>query len=709
MSQSAQINEKPEDKSNRADLGKALKDLRKKIYLNINLTPEDSSGNYINGLLSRFSEKFDDAITLYSKAIELDQDNPGLYSSRGEAYWQMKEYEKSMQDYNKALELDNLDVDKFFEGPFDEISKMILLAVIGNCTRGIVAPEKDLESFLEASCKKIINRFPEIPSGYLHLGIYYLAKNNYSDAIDNFTKYITLATENNFGFFLRGICFSKIGEMEAANSDFSNAAGSKIDFAYDQVREDYCQFGNTDDNRMISHLDLIKNQLEDYTLINNTSDYSKFLEFVGKNYSIYIMIISLNIFFGSHKVQINDDMITLSKYLDRTRFEEIEVSIDMSKLTSEIFSYYPQFTSLSDVLQRDTVAIFRVNAKLSLLKYLSSNFIPLNINWALEDSIEYHEGGFLGVVEHKEVNQQYNFTHTFIHLTAELQRELTEIIIKKDQEKARALVNERNKIIADLSHSIKNLISTVIDPLENLKQEKIVKPAVIRNALRGANLVREIVNAMNLSFKGSIEDFYYDARNNTGKGKIDLESIINESLIYSIGNMFDGKYFSNYVRKYFPTKNIFEKAKSEWTRISQSNNVQEIMEFLQNYFFEIELAIVDGSKYMMGNEKGSAMKLLILFQELILNAVKYSAFMNIEKRFVHIKFDHDPREISIKIENRYKEKTKTKTSGIGHVIVENFAKLLNTKPIITKNVDIYSVEIKFENFWREKINEDSIC
>ena len=65
--------------------------------------------------------------------------------------------------------------------------------------------------------------------------------------------------------------------------------------------------------------------------------------------------------------------------------------------------------------------------------------------------------------------------------------------------------------------------------------------------------------------------------------------------------MFDGKYFSNYVRKYFPTKSVFEKAKSEWTRISQSNDVQEITEFLQNYFFEIDLAIGDGSKYMMGN------------------------------------------------------------------------------------------------------------
>ncbi|RZB34147.1 MAG: hypothetical protein SRB2_03540 [Desulfobacteraceae bacterium Eth-SRB2] len=698
MSQSTQITEKPEGKINRADLEKAFKDLRKKIYLNINLTPEDSSGDYINGLLSRFLEKYDDSITFYSKAIELDLDNPGLYSSRGEAYWQMKEYEKSIQDYNKALEFNNLDVNKFFEGPFDEISKMILPAV-KNYTRGIVVAEKDLESFLEASCKKIINRFPQIPSGYLHLGIYYLAKDNYTDAIDNLTKYIDLDTDNNFGFFLRGICHSKIGQKEAAIDDFLKATESKTDLASDQVCEDIFEFGNADDNRIVKNLNLIKNQLGDSTLLNNTSDYSKFLGFVGQKHSIYIMLKSLDIFLGLHKAQINNDMIALAKYLDRARFEEIEVLNDLKKLTSEIFSYYPNFTSLNAVLQRDSEPVFRVNAKLSLLKYFASGFIPIDIDWTYEDNIEDKERGLLGLIDQKALNQQYNFTHTFIHLTEELQRESTEIIKRKEQEKARALVDERNKIIADLSHSIKNLISTVIDPLENLKQEKVVKPAVIRNALRGANLVREIVNAMNLSFKGSIEDFYYDARNNIGKSQMDLESIINASLIYSIGNMFDGKYFSNFVRNYFPTKSIFQEARSKWTRTSQSNDVQEIMGFLQKYFFEIDLAIVEETKYVMGNEKGSAMKLLILLQELILNAVKYSAFVSKGQRFLHIEFDPDPREISIRIENRYKEKAKAKTSGIGHVIVENFAKLLNTEPIIKKDGDIYSVEIKFKNFW----------
>ena len=708
MSQSTQTTEKQKDAISREVLEKAFVELREKIYLNTNHKPKDPSGDYINGLVQRFLEEYDVAITFFSKAIDHDPDDPGLYSSRGDAYWQVKEYEKSIQDYSKAFELENLDVIKFFKGPFEEISKMILPAV-KNYTRGIVVPEEDLETFLEVSCKKTINRFPQIPTGYLHLGIYYLAKNNYADAIDNFTQYITYASDRHFGFFLRGICCSKIGQKEAANNDFLKAIESKTDWVSGQVSEDRFEFDKAGDNRIIENLNLIKNQLADCTLLNNTSDYSQFLGFIGKTHSIYIMYNSLDIFFKLYKGQKNYDMVTLVKHLDGARFEEVEVSKDLNKLTSEIFLYYPNFTSLSDVIHRDSEPIFRINAKLSLLKYLASGFIPVDIDWTFEDSIDDKERGLLGLVEQKIVNQQYNLTHTFIHLTEELQRKTTEIIKRKEQEKAQALVDERNKIIADLSHSIKNLIGTIIDPLENLKLEKMIKPAVIQNALRGASLIREIVNAMNLSFNGSIEDFYYDARNNIKKGKMDLGSIIHESLVYSIGNMFDGKYFSNFMQKYFPAKNIFSEAKSQWTQISQSGDVQELIEYSNKYFFKTDLEILDGSKFVMGNEKGSAMKFLILFQELILNAVKYSAFVNKERRFVYIQLSHTSREISIKIQNRYKEKVKAKTTGIGHVIVENFAKLLNTQPVIKKDGDIYSVEIKFENLWREESNENSIC
>lgn len=155
-------------------------------------------------------------------------------------------------------------------------------------------------------------------------------------------------------------------------------------------------------------------------------------------------------------------------------------------------------------------------------------------------------------------------------------------------EKAQAIIDaridEKNKIIADLSHSIKNLISTIIDPLEAMKKEHSDDSPVIENALKGANLIREIVNAMNFSFKGSIDDFNYDVKHNTGKEVLTLQEIIVQSLTYSISHMFDGKYFGTFLRKYFPEKSLYQKAKTAWSEKSQDINIEEIQLIIKEYF-----------------------------------------------------------------------------------------------------------------------------
>ncbi|MEE4355109.1 MAG: ATP-binding protein, partial [Desulfococcaceae bacterium] len=248
----------------------------------------------------------------------------------------------------------------------------------------------------------------------------------------------------------------------------------------------------------------------------------------------------------------------------------------------------------------------------------------------------------------------------------------------------------------------KNLISTVIDPLESMKKDHAEDSPVIENALKGANLIREIVNAMNLSFKGSIDDFYYDAKHNTGKDALCLGDIITQSLMYSIGHMFDGKYFANFLRKYFPERSIFQEAKAAWQEKSQINNIEELIPFIRQYFFDIQLNISDTADLSIGNEKGSAIKMLILFQEIIFNAVKYSAFVEKDRRFLHIDLNNDGNQIVITVENRYKKTVKTKTSGLGLVIIKNFAKLLENEPHIRKDEEIYAVTIRFADFWKEK-------
>jgi hypothetical protein len=341
-------------------------------------------------------------------------------------------------------------------------------------------------------------------------------------------------------------------------------------------------------------------------------------------------------------------------------------------------------------LNRDGIDLFLINKKLYLLQLISKDFIEETLSLP---ETKYNKNRF---------QQQASFMFLSYDIKNILQNKYNLLIEEKEKEKAQAKIEERNKIISDLSHSIKNLISSVIDPLENMRKEAVVKKPIIDSAIRGANLVREIVNAMNLSYKGSIDDFRYDAKNNTGNDKQDIKMMILESLKISVGNMYDGKYFSAFQEGYFQLKQSFINAKSGWdTGISQSKNLEEISCFLKTHFFEPFIEIAQIENFIIGNERGSAVKLLILFGELILNAVKYSAFVKRKDRFVKIEITHNPKEFSILVENRYNPRKNIKTTGLGNVIITNFAKLLNTSPVINRENDIYSIKITFENFWQK--------
>jgi len=166
-------------------------------------------------------------------------------------------------------------------------------------------------------------------------------------------------------------------------------------------------------------------------------------------------------------------------------------------------------------------------------------------------------------------------------------------------------------------------------------------------------------------------------------------------LKHSVGNMFDGKYFGTFMREYFPEKSLYLNAKEEWSILSQSNDLNELLPFLHQYFFRTDFVLDNAEQLIIGNQKGSIIKLLIL------NAVKYSAFIDKESRFLRVNFDDSDQFVSILVENPFDEKSKVKTSGIGHIIIQNFAQLLDTAPTTKKDGGIYSVEIRFANIWME--------
>jgi len=625
----------------------ALKDYTKTIEIN----SKNEEAYLERGKCYLIMENDDNALKDYAKAAELNPKNKGAYFfDRGEYYFDLENYEVALKDYTKAIEI-NPENDNAYS------------------KRGLCYFNLENYDAMLNDCIKAIEINPENEDAYLYRGHYYFFYlQSDDDALENYTKVIEINHENENSYLFRGLCYYSMEKEQESLKDLSS---------YKQARKRFCK-------------KIKKNEIKFYPISDLVIDSS--IDYMLKVMEILLDLKELKFY--------NKEYSETAKYLDALNFENEECPPYLERFIFQLFGNYPKFNhSLNEVLERDGKELFLIRSKLTILSDICDKFYKEILKMP-KDELSGNAGNYF--------NQQVNFTFLYFNINKALQEKNVELVEKKEREKAQAKIEERNKIIQDLSHSIKNLIKPVIDPLENLKKEIYVNPQLIEKALRGANIVRGIVNAIDSSFKGTIDDFYYDAKHNNGKESLSLQFILTESMKYSVANMFDGKYFGKFQLKYFPTKDYYLSAKSEWEKISQSN-LSDISPFLQKYFFDTGFAFNDSEKFVIGNNNSSAINLLILFQEIILNAVKYSAYVNRAERSLHIHFTSDAKKISIIVENSFKYRRKTKTTGVGHVIIENFAKLLNTEqPVVTLNENIYKVKIAFANLWR-KNNENPIC
>ena len=653
--------------------------------------------NYNNGF---YMEAIDD----YTKAIKINPNDPKLYLKRSEFYSAIDDYQNAINDYSKAIEFEPENADYYLGRAGFYSDKRMYEEAITDYSKAIELAPKDASNYWMRGlsyeniedCDNAIKDFSKAIKLDSNHGSFYSSRagiyskmGKYNDAIRDYSKVIEIYPKDSTYYGLRGKIYFYLENYDNALKDFSKAIELEPQnanyyiyraeiyeniFCYQDVLKDYTKAielepDNADfyENRAFFYGCLLDNKEE------SINDYTKAIELKPQGTSdLYI-----------NRGSIYEKMNTLGFALN-----DYSKAIELNPDNEKVYFYRAE--------------IYKKQGKYSEAEHDYNKAIEIDPNYgeALAKRGDLYSDKF------KDYSKAYNDFSKSInsweyaidekyHLKA---LEVSEL--KNEQEKEQARLDERNKVIADLSHSIKNLIATVIDPLENLKNETVVQPHIIQNALRGANLIREIVNAVNLSFKGSMDDFIYDAQHNAAKDIVNLESMLIESLRQSVGNMFDSKYFGNFMRKYFPKKEQYHEAKAGWTSISQSKDLKSLEQFLKSYFFETDFSFENAKSFAIGNEKGSAVKLLILFQELILNAVKYSAFVSKEKRFLRIRFISNADTISVKVENPFDERTKTKTTGIGHVVIQNFATLLNTEPVISKENSIYCVVIQFENLWK---------
>lgn len=254
--------------------------------------------------------------------------------------------------------------------------------------------------------------------------------------------------------------------------------------------------------------------------------------------------------------------------------------------------------------------------------------------------------------------------------------------------------SERTAVLFEMSHSIKNLVATVIDPLLTLKQQlEGSQLSTIERALAGTGLIRALAQGIHYSMRGEIGTWRKDIVA-PGEQSTTLEQIIKDAICYAVPNMFDGKYFQTFLYNYFQRdRNLFMEAQKEWAKV---DSLTSAVDCIQRYFFAFNLNFTGNLATPIGDSDGTATKLLILFQELFLNAVKYASFTPRENRFVNFSADVSENKWIFILENSADEQKRAKKSGLGLKIIKNFATLFEAEYQVHRDDDVYRTMLIFD-------------
>ncbi|WP_373521637.1 tetratricopeptide repeat protein [Aquiflexum sp.] len=208
---------------------------------------EDSSGrNNILGLSLHKQGKIDEAIVYYSKALELDANNPIYWENRALAYENSKNYSLAELDSKKALEIEGsplrynlLGLSLYMQGKNKEAIQYYTQAIEMDHfnpvfweNRALAFEAMGLYQDALADYSEVIE-IKEDPITYNSIGKLNYWTKNFHEAIENYSKAIELDGSKAILYENRGLAYYALQDFTSAEQDFLKSlsiAESKIVF-----------------------------------------------------------------------------------------------------------------------------------------------------------------------------------------------------------------------------------------------------------------------------------------------------------------------------------------------------------------------------------------------------------------------------------------------------------------------------------------------
>jgi tetratricopeptide (TPR) repeat protein len=157
-----------------------------------------------------------DAIAFYTRALSLDDKNPGTYKRRAEAFEYLKEYERAIEDLTSCIKL--------------EPDRPYLLEA-----RAQVYSHAGKNEIALKELNELATKFPNYDI-YQARSIVYMEMGKYEQSIQDSTTAISnMKTQRPGPYYNRAVCYEKLGKFKEAIADYDKTLES--DPSYNAARE----------------------------------------------------------------------------------------------------------------------------------------------------------------------------------------------------------------------------------------------------------------------------------------------------------------------------------------------------------------------------------------------------------------------------------------------------------------------------------------
>ncbi|MFO0893072.1 MAG: tetratricopeptide repeat protein [Isosphaeraceae bacterium] len=187
----------------------ALADCETALHLDPDHAGAHNSRGFIHARLGQFDEASED----FTEAIRLAPEWVLPHLHRAEIHRQRARLDAALSDYNRAIELAEA-----ASASHDDGDPMLAIMY---CRRGDVRHDQFEEEEAEADFAEAYQRHPETAAGFL--GEMWMHRGAFVKALEAFAQLVRLRPDESRGYHGRGVAEEALGDLEAAERDYSMA------------------------------------------------------------------------------------------------------------------------------------------------------------------------------------------------------------------------------------------------------------------------------------------------------------------------------------------------------------------------------------------------------------------------------------------------------------------------------------------------------